>query len=254
MKIAYLHGLESSIDEKDPKIIFLRETFDEVFAPSIAYRNKKTFDKLYSSIKQLKPDLIVGSSMGGYVAYLIGSKLGIETLLFNPAVVDRTFDPVVDDTRLNFGTTHNVYLGKSDTVINGEQVMRYFGHIGSGSFYHTKYNGGHRVPESVFIDAIKSVLNIKESHQNKMKYIKLYEDFASENSDLERIRHFNGKLEDMHSWLSRKLKEQGLDGETNPYKDTIMVNGPHAGQKDKSLPYQDFQNGESDLVKNRHGR
>jgi hypothetical protein len=97
-------------------------------------------------------------------------------------------------------------------------------------------------------------MNIKENNQSIMKHIKLYEDFASENSDLERIRNFGGKLEDMHSWLSRKLKEQGLDGETNPYKDTIMVNGPHMGQKDKSMPYQDFQNGESDLVKNRHGR
>ena len=52
----------------------------------------------------------------------------------------------------------------------------------------------------------------------------------------------------MMAWL----EDQGV--ETNPYKDTIMVNGPHIGQKDKSLPYQDFQNGESDLIKNRHGR
>ena len=43
-------------------------------------------------------------------------------------------------------------------------------------------------------------------------------------------------------------------GETNPYKDTIMVNGPHMGELDNSLPYQDFQNGKSDLVKNRHGK
>ena len=87
-----------------------------------------------------------------------------------------------------------------------------------------------------------------------MKYIKLFEDFASDNQDLERIRQFGGSVEDMHSWLARKLKENGHDGETNPYKDTIMVNGPHQAEKDNSMPYQDFQNGESDLVKNRHGR
>jgi len=33
-----------------------------------------------------------------------------------------------------------------------------------------------------------------------------------------------------------------------------MVNGPHKGEKDQSMPYQDFQNGKSDLVKNRYGR
>ena len=77
---------------------------------------------------------------------------------------------------------------------------------------------------------------------------KLQEDFATDHPELERIRQFKGSVKDMMQWL----EDQGV--ETNPYKDTIMVNGPHVGQKDKSLPYQDFQNGESDLIKNRHGR
>ena len=81
----------------------------------------------------------------------------------------------------------------------------------------------------------------------------LREDWTAENPDLERVRRFQGTVSDMHSWLSRKLKEQGLSGETNPYKDTIMVNGPHMDDKDNSMPYQDFQNGKSDLVKYRHG-
>lgn len=81
-----------------------------------------------------------------------------------------------------------------------------------------------------------------------MKYLQLFEDFATDHPELERIRKFKGSVKDMMQWL----EDQGV--ETNPYKDTIMVNGPHVGQKDKSLPYQDFQNGESDLIKNRHGR
>ena len=64
-----------------------------------------------------------------------------------------------------------------------------------------------------------------------MKYIKLFEDWTAENPDLERVRQFNGSIKDMHTWLSRKLKEQGLEGETNPYKHTIMVNGPHMDDK-----------------------
>ena len=81
-----------------------------------------------------------------------------------------------------------------------------------------------------------------------MKHIKLFEDFATDHPELERIRQFKGSVKDMMSLL----EDQGV--ETNPYKDTIMVNGPHKGEKDKSLPYQDFQNGKSDLIKNRHGR
>ena len=81
-----------------------------------------------------------------------------------------------------------------------------------------------------------------------MKHIKLFEDFATDHPELERIRQFKGSVKDMMQWL----EDQGV--ETNPYKDTIMVNGPEKGEKDKSLPYQDFQNGKSDVIKNRHGR
>jgi hypothetical protein len=81
-----------------------------------------------------------------------------------------------------------------------------------------------------------------------MKHIKLFEDFATDHPELEKIRQFKGSVKDMMSWL----EDQGV--ETNPYKDTIMVNGPHKEEKDKSLPYQDFQNGKSDLIKNRYGR
>lgn len=81
-----------------------------------------------------------------------------------------------------------------------------------------------------------------------MKHIKLFEDWSSDNPELERIRQFKGSVKDLDDWLRSKI------GETNPYKDTIMVNGPHQGEKDNSLPYQDFQNGKSDLIKNRYGR
>ena len=87
-----------------------------------------------------------------------------------------------------------------------------------------------------------------------MEHIKLFEDFASDNPDLERSRQFQGSIMDLHTWMSRKAQETGHSGETNPYADTIMVNGPYKGSKDETLPYQDFQNGKSDLVKNRYGR
>lgn len=74
------------------------------------------------------------------------------------------------------------------------------------------------------------------------------EDLKDEDKRLMKIRHFQGSVQDLDNWLRSKV------GETNPYKDAIMINGPQKGQKDKSLPYQDFQNGESDLVNNRYGR
>jgi len=185
MKIAYLHGLESSINEKDPKIIFMRANFKEVYAPSINYRDEKTFDKLFSDIKRLKPDLIIGSSMGGYVSYLIGSKLGIETILFNPAVEDRSFDPVVDESGMK-KSKHNVYLGKSDNVVSGKAVRNYFKKHAIGSFTYTEYEGGHRVPEDEFMGSIEQVTKIYKENINKynnpkiMKKVQLFENYISE--------------------------------------------------------------------------
>ena len=184
MKIAYLHGLESSIDQKDPKIIFLNDNFDKAYMPSINYRDDSTFDKLYKDIKSLNPDLIVGSSMGGYVSYLIGRKLSIPVLAFNPALVGRTFDPVVDDSNLK-KTRIDIRFGKSDSVISGKDVRKYL-KDNKISFNHTEYTGGHRVPADVFINSIKDVLNMSEIYnkieksQHKMKHIKLFEEFVNE--------------------------------------------------------------------------
>ena len=178
MKIAYLHGLESSIKQDDPKIIFLNKHFDEVYTPQINYRDGGTFNKLLKDIQRMQPDLIVGSSMGGYVSYLIGNKLSIPTLLFNPALIGRSFDPVVDDSGLK-GTKHTIFFGKKDKVISGNDVKSYLKDEGVGQFSYNSYNGGHRVPADVFINGIKNKLNIKETYN--MKYVKLYEEFLNEN-------------------------------------------------------------------------
>lgn len=162
MKIAYLHGLESVISEQDPKIIWLKKTFDKVYYPQIDYRDDKTYGKLFNDIKKMKPDLLVGSSMGGYFSYIIGSTLRIETCLFNPAVHSRSLDPYVEIEENRPGNTNNIYLGDKDRVITGGGVKRYFKEEGVGSFKYKLYRGGHRVPEDVFIGAIAEVLGIKE--------------------------------------------------------------------------------------------
>ena len=250
MKIAYLHGLESTINQKDPKIIFLNKNFDRVYSPTINYRNDNTFNKLYKDIKSLNPDLIVGSSMGGYVSYLIGSKLSIPVLLFNPAVADRAFDPVVDDSGLK-KTKINIRFGKSDSVISGSAVRSFFKENGV-SFDHETYDGGHRVPADIFIDSIKEVLGMDEVHtktgksRRSMKRIRLFEEFINEahtQSSVERIikrsypkivKHLGGKkkqVEVHHDIYSRLgavgiedlMKQNNPSAEYSPLDDTIYI-------------------------------
>lgn len=94
----------------------------------------------------------------------------------------------------------------------------------------------------------KGIKALEESNIYSMKHLKRFKIFESEDQRLNKIRHFDGTIADFDNYIKDKI------GETNPYKDTIMVNGPHMGELDNSLPYQDFQNGKSDLVKNRYGK
>lgn len=188
MKIAYLHGLESTIDPKDPKIIWLNDNFTEVYSPQINYKNPGEFDKILRNIKKMNPLYIVGSSMGGYFSYLIGSKLGIKTILFNPAVIGRSFEPVVNVGGIK-GAAHNVYFGKSDKVIDGMEVRKYFGSEGAGDFQYNYYNGGHRVPADVFIEAIKETSGITEIYNIEKRnttMIKKFDQFVDEANELKK--------------------------------------------------------------------
>lgn len=159
MKIAYIHGLESKIRQDDPKIQFLNQNFSEVYTPQIDYRESKVFNNIYNHIQQMKPDLIIGSSMGGYFSYVIGSKLQIPTILFNPAVIDRPIEPVVDSSDLK-ETQNHVFLGEFDNVIRGSKVRKYFQDHGVGEFTYEQYDGEHRVPALVFINSIQKVTDI----------------------------------------------------------------------------------------------
>ena len=159
MKVAYLHGLESdNIGEKND---WLNKHFS-VFSPKINYRNEGTFDKLLKGVKG--SSLIIGSSMGGYFAYIFGLYTGIPTLLFNPAVVGRSMEPTVNLPEKPQGTTNTVYLGTKDKVIPGSSVTKWFSDDGIGSFTYSTYPGGHRVPLWVFKDAVSKSTGIKESN------------------------------------------------------------------------------------------
>ena len=65
-KIIYLHGLESH--QGGPKVDLLSDK-GYVFAPEMDYKNNPDlFKDVLEEVKELgTPDLIIGSSMGGYL-------------------------------------------------------------------------------------------------------------------------------------------------------------------------------------------
>ena len=96
-KVLYLHGLESK--QGGLKVDFLANEFC-VHAPAMDYKNPMLQNELEFIMRQFDPDLIIGSSMGGYIADLIHKKFDIPAILFNPALHSRDTGPSIIGTSL----------------------------------------------------------------------------------------------------------------------------------------------------------
>ena len=145
MKVAFYHGLESN--HKNTKGDLTIEKFDG-YAPGLNYRKSGIFEKELAKIKEIKPDLLSGSSIGGYFAYALSTMTGIPTLLLNPAFHGRTFEPDV-----MFGkkrSKHIVIVGKKDKVVDQTISREWIKTNGIGSFKIHEENIGHRTPIDIY--------------------------------------------------------------------------------------------------------
>lgn len=142
-KILYLHGLESN--QGGHKVSFLASK-GMVYAPSMDY---KTLDlnKFISNIGL--PDLIIGSSMGGYVADVIGSHLGIDVLLFNPALHSRSLEPNIYYSNKRYKRT--IVLGMEDNIIDPHKTKLLFSVFGNEANFIEIEDMGHRTTLDCFI-------------------------------------------------------------------------------------------------------
>ncbi len=73
-RVLFLHGLESS--NVCSKVDFLKEVSD-CYAPAINYADPYIEDLLLKMVRAFNPNVIIGSSMGGYSALLLGNYFGI---------------------------------------------------------------------------------------------------------------------------------------------------------------------------------
>ena len=143
-KIVYLHGLES--EPGGTKVSFLSSK-GMVYAPAMNYESLN----LHEFILTLGiPDLIIGSSMGGYVADVIGSRLGVDVLLFNPALHSREI--AVNHEYYSNQYKRTIVLGTEDHVIDPEVTKKLWSVYGNHAKYDEVEGMGHRTPLDVFIN------------------------------------------------------------------------------------------------------
>jgi homoserine acetyltransferase len=149
-RVLYLHGLESS--NVCDKVDFLREVAD-CYAPPIDYRDPYIEDLLLKMIRAFKPEVIIGSSMGGYAALQLGNYFDIPVVAFNPAIHTRAFDPafkklITEDVNIDF--TPVIILGIEDDVINPLITKEILDDSFIKCVIEEIEDLGHRIPFNVF--------------------------------------------------------------------------------------------------------
>jgi uncharacterized protein len=157
-KVLYLHGLESN--QGGEKVEFLAGEC-AVYAPAIDYRVEDLHGKIHNIIMKFKPDLIIGSSMGGYVAHEFAKAFNLPAILLNPALHSRSFEPDLDTFILSFDTSFHerqiVLLGKNDGVIDPELTKTILGD--DKRFVIEEGEHAHRTPLDIFIDTYNKYKN-----------------------------------------------------------------------------------------------
>lgn len=95
LKIYYLHGFASRFDTTSEKLKTLAE-LGPVYGHDIDYTqgSEDVIEESLDKLMRVNPDLLVGTSMGGWLAGILGAENGIPFVAINP-VTDpaHTFKP-----------------------------------------------------------------------------------------------------------------------------------------------------------------
>lgn len=146
VRLAFFHGLES--DGPGAKGDYLKSISAELFAPRIDYRNPSEVNRLWQEAIAFKPDVVLGSSMGGWFALHLSAFLDVPAVLVNPALVGRSFDPISLELSENRPLAH-VLLGKLDEQISGDASLEWLTQRGIQP--HVDWiEEGHRISSEAF--------------------------------------------------------------------------------------------------------
>ena len=124
MNILYLHGLESKLNDNKRAIL---ENFGIVNAPDMDYfKNPDIFEMLLKLHTKDRFDVVIGSSMGGFMSYNFANSINCPALLFNPALQQNkvvqnlpALDPSNASALLHFA------LGGLDDVVPANDILKW---------------------------------------------------------------------------------------------------------------------------------
>lgn len=233
-KILYVHGFASSGDSGTAKNLRILLPNTTVISPDLPLSAKAAIDLLHNICETEKPDLIIGTSMGGMYAEQL---YGYDRILVNPAFqIAETFKTLHAmgkqkwlnkraDGETEFWMTQDIVeeyrevaannFSKVDEAERREKVYGLFGD--KDPIVHTKgifschyinaidFDGEHRLNDSVLINSVIPVINwIDDKQEGRQKHI-LYIDLDNTLADYDNghrhlsedlLREYDGHLYD----------------------------------------------------------
>ncbi len=148
MKILYLHGYNST--NINPRTEWLSQ-FGKVYHPLMKYKNiPKDYKWLDKLVNKHRFDVIVASSMGGFMAFHLGNYYNIPTVLLNPALI-MTMVVRPDIRQLATQTKHFIGLGIYDDVIPPYTTRKILNDYNS-NFAIKEFDTGHKISLEIFTE------------------------------------------------------------------------------------------------------
>jgi len=124
MKILFLHGLDSSRESTK----FHAISHPEKFCIDVDYRNLSYASVEYfyhQAIQRIKPDLLVGHSLGGYWALKTAAQHKLAVIVANPSLTPnfRADYPQLSEEELTHSNPKMAYLELGDEQLDMYQVQ-----------------------------------------------------------------------------------------------------------------------------------
>jgi uncharacterized protein len=155
MKALYIHGYRSAPDEGKNKaledkgytVIYDHYDYDD---PNI---RKHVFDNLLKQGENV--DIIVGSSLGGYIGYWLSCALNKRAILFNPALSRQTVEINIPKNELMLSRSkgnRTIILGTDDDVVDPHQTIDWLKTHSNILTNNVVWEEGleHRIPLDIF--------------------------------------------------------------------------------------------------------
>jgi len=128
MKAIYIHGLHSEVNPY--KIAILEEFGLEVIAPEIDYEKEqgKVYPRIKNLVQEEQVEVLIGSSMGGFMGYWLARDLNKPALLYNPALYFESMQPYIPKLDTKFYPPLFIVSGEKDGTVFPDLLKEYLTH------------------------------------------------------------------------------------------------------------------------------